>query len=45
MVMADEEWSKPVYDEFKRYVNNNIGKELEKDGEDGTTLPEEIIVQ
>ncbi len=45
MVMADEEWSKPVYDEFKSYVNNNIGKELEKDGEDGTTLPEEIIVQ
>ena len=45
MVMADEEWSKPVYDEFKSYVNNNIGKELEKDGEDGMPLPGEFIVQ
>lgn len=30
LVMADENWAKPVYDEFKTYVNNNIGKELEK---------------
>lgn len=30
MVMSSDDWAKPVYDNFKKYVNNNIGKELEK---------------
>lgn len=30
LVMSSEEWAKPVYNEFKNYVENDIGKELEK---------------
>lgn len=30
MVMASEDWAKPVYEEFKKYVNNNVDKELER---------------
>ena len=30
LVMSEEDWSKEVYNSFKNYVNNNIGKELEK---------------
>ena len=30
LVMSDEDQAKPVYDNFKKYVNNNIGKELTK---------------
>ncbi len=30
MIMSSDDWAKPVYDNFKKYVNNNIGKELEK---------------
>ena len=26
MVMSNEDWAKPVYNEFKEYVGNNIGK-------------------
>ena len=29
-VMTDKDIAKAVYDDFKKYVNNNIGKELEK---------------
>ena len=29
-VMADKDVAKAVYNDFKKYVNNNIGKELEK---------------
>ena len=29
-VMADKDTAKAVYNDFKKYVNNNIGKELEK---------------
>lgn len=29
-IMADADWAKIVYDNFKEYVNNDIGKELEK---------------
>lgn len=29
-VMADKDIAKAVYNDFKKYVNNNIGKELEK---------------
>lgn len=43
LVMADENWAKPVYDEFKTYVNNNIGKELEKTNDEGSIeLPPEM---
>ncbi len=43
LVMADENWAKPVYDEFKTYVNNNIGKELEKTNDEGVIeLPPEM---
>ena len=45
LVMADEEWAKPVYDEFKKFVNNNIGKELEKNAEEDLELPPQMIVQ
>lgn len=45
LVMSDEEWAKPVYEEFKKYVDNKIGKELEKSGEEeGIELPPEMIV-
>lgn len=45
LVMSDEEWAKPVYKEFKKYVDNKIGKELEKSGEEkGIELPPEMIV-
>lgn len=30
MVMASDNWATPVYNGFKKYVNNNIGKELTK---------------
>lgn len=30
LVMSSEEWAKPVYDEFKNFVENDIGEELEK---------------
>lgn len=30
LIMADSDWAKIVYDNFKKYVNNDIGKELEK---------------
>jgi len=30
LVMSEEDWAKEVYNSFKNYVNNNIGKELEK---------------
>lgn len=30
LVMSNEEWGKPVYDEFKQEVGGKVGKELEK---------------
>lgn len=30
LIMASEDWAKPVYEEFKRIVNGNIGGELQK---------------
>ena len=43
LVMADENWAKPVYDELKTYVNNSIGKELEKTNDEGSIeLPPEM---
>ena len=32
-VMSDEDWAKPFYEGFKKYVNNKNGKELEKTAE------------
>ena len=42
LIMGTDEDIKPVYNEFKKYVNNNIGKELEKTNSDGDVeLPPE----
>lgn len=42
-VMADKDIAKAVYDDFKKYVNNNIGKELEKSNdEENIELPPEM---
>lgn len=30
LVMSSDDWAKPVYENFKKYVNNEIGKELQK---------------
>ncbi len=43
MVMSDEDWAKPVYDAFKEYVNNKVGKELDKISSDADIeLPPEM---
>lgn len=45
LVMSDEEWAKLVYEEFKKYVDNKIGKELEKsEEEENIELPPEMFV-
>ena len=42
-VMADKDIAETVYNDFKKYVNNNIGKELEKSNNEGNTeLPLEM---
>ena len=42
-VMADKDVAKAVYNDFKKYVNNNIGKELEKSNdEENIKLPPEM---
>lgn len=42
-VMADKDIAKAVYNDFKKYVNNNIGKELEKsNNEKNIELPSEM---
>ena len=44
-VMSDEDWAKSVYEGFKKYVNNNIGKELEKTADNtAIDLPPEMKV-
>lgn len=45
VIMSNEDWASSVYKEFKNYVNNNIGKELEKSEEENIELPSEIVVQ
>lgn len=42
MVMASDNWATPVYNGFKKYVNNNIGKELTKTENGSTNLPGEM---
>ena len=42
-VMTDKDIAKAVYDDFKKYLNNNIGKELEKSNdEENIELPPEM---
>ena len=42
-VMADKDVAKAVYNDFKKYVNNNIGKESEKsNNEENIELPPEM---
>lgn len=42
-VMTDKDIAKAVYDDFKKYVNNNIGKELEKSNDkENIELPPEM---
>ncbi len=44
-VMADKDIAKAVYDDFKKYVNNEIGKELEKTNDEGSIeLPPEMTI-
>lgn len=43
LVMSSEELAKPVYDEFKNFVGNKIGQELEKSEDTGIDLPDEIF--
>lgn len=43
--MSDEEWAKPVYENFKKYANNETGKELERTEDFGDVeLPPEMTV-
>ena len=45
-VMADKDIAKAVYNDFKKYVNNNIGKELEKSNdEENIELPPEMSAE
>lgn len=41
LVMSSEEWAKPVYDEFKNFVGNRVGKELEKAEDAGFDIPDD----
>lgn len=43
MVMSVDEWATPVYNSFKKYVNNNIGKELTKDEGENIKHPDELL--
>ena len=45
MIMSSAEWAEPVYNAFKEYVDNKIGKELTKTEEEDIELPPEMIVQ
>lgn len=42
LIMSSEEWAKPVYNEFKNFVENDIGQELEKSEETDYKLPPEM---
>lgn len=43
LVMSSEDWAKPVYNEFKNFVENDIGKELEKSETSDIDLPPELL--
>lgn len=38
-IMSNDDWATPVYDSFKNYVDNNIGKELTKSEEFNPEFP------
>lgn len=44
-VMSDEDWATATYNSFKECVGNEIGKELQKSGEEDIELPEERPAQ
>ncbi len=44
-VMSDEDCATATYNSFKEYVGNEIGKELQKSGEEDIELPEERPAQ
>ena len=44
-VMSDDDWATATYNSFKEYVGNEIGKELQKSGEEDIELPEERPAQ
>ena len=44
-VMSDQDWATATYNSFKEYVGNEIGKELQKSGEEDIELPEERPAQ
>ena len=44
-VMSDEDWATTTYNSIKEYVGNEIGKELQKSGEEDIELPEERPAQ
>jgi type II secretory pathway pseudopilin PulG len=44
-VMSDEDWATATYNSFKEYVGNEIGKELQKSGEEDIEFPEERPAQ
>lgn len=45
LVMASEDWAKPVYEKFKNYAENEIGKELERtESFEDIELPPEILL-
>lgn len=44
-VMSDEDWATATYNSFKEYVGNEIGKELQKSGEEDIERPEERPAQ
>lgn len=43
-IMSFEDWATPVYNEFVKYVDNNVGKTLEKTADD-IELPETNLPQ
>ena len=43
MIMSSAEWADPVYNAFKEYVDNKIGKELTKTEEEEIELPPEMM--
>lgn len=46
LIMSDDDWAKPVYEGFKKYVDNKVGKELEKTNElQDIELSPEMIVE
>lgn len=43
VVMADNTWANIMYNGFKDYVNNDLGKELEKNNTEEIILPDEML--